>query len=393
MTFGKYIIFCMGILILFSGCCAIIDEYLPSTDTNGGEHDENGADDGGTTNGNNGGIEGDNGNGADYDEGQGAIHPGTIALFYVESLGSLSNSLDVFDSGGNVYTVNTESSSRAMIMYLPELDEANILKEYTSTSYSQNVVYPFTTDGRFFVLRDWGSEWTANNDQWTLEEFDPYTGNLISTTGFNGASFGIVGDKIYIVTSVSEDYWTGQVNHYGKLKVMDLGESSSYYADELKTYYSAGDKCTIYGVGDYLLCVRYYNSDYGTYFNVDTIDLETGDIDKELYTGILNDNDDYIYPGYNCLYNVVKDGSNIYIDRYPVNGEEEYFTFTLEGDETGIYVAEDDNILAVLVETGTKITSVLLHDLNTEDERWIEIEPYTAQVSYERIGAPFIVLE
>lgn len=311
------------------------------------------------------GVNGDNGDDQDDEELQ--IPPGTIALFYVGSASSSYYS----------YGQEIESSVKAIIMFFPEINGGSILKHYTSYSYSENAVYPYTAGGKIFVVRDWGSDWSADNRRWDIDEMDPNTGQTKSTTMIYATQFAIVDDAIYYTDD-------------GILKSVSLGGSHTY-ANELQP--ASG---TIYAVGDHLVSLAYdYSGEYVTY-SIREHDLQTGAITKVLYSDIpTTPVQDGIYPGEKAMYMVQWDGNMRYIYRYPIVGEPEVFEFELYEGENDVFIAEDDGVLAIVIQStsGLKISSMLIHNLNTGQEEFLEFDSFNTLASFRRIGFPFLVLE
>lgn len=409
MDYKNYLIVGLVIIILILGFFALGGSKLfsgteededqtegdssdASNGGNSGESSEGDSETGGTDNGDSGdtetgGTEGegttDGGTGdTNTEEEKLEIPKGAVALFYTSGLGSNSDSLDVYDSDGTVYTVEIDSSSRAMFMYLPDLAVVKAMKTYTSTSYSQNMVYPYVTDERFFVVRDWGSDWDIDNTQWTIEEFNMDTGNLISTSQFSAAGFAVVNNKIYYTANK-------------KLYSFDVG-GSGYYAEELQYTYPG----KLYAVGDNLVSVLVDTTDpYNPTFSIRTHNLNTGAVAKTWYEDIMYVvSTDTLFPGETSMYQVVAEGSMRYIYRYPINGQpSELFEFSLESGQTDVYVAEDDGYLAILIESSTSkgkmITDLVLYNLNTNAEENLELEPFTAPTSFDRLGAAFLLVD
>ncbi|GEM_PF-2552848 len=402
MNYKIFMIFGVVLLLLFFGCTTLTgDKETSDTDTE--TSDQTGDDDssntdtsGGSSGGETNGGTTDNGNEGTDDDGTGdsgtedtnteeenlEIPKGAVALFYTAGLGSSSDSLDVYDGDGTVYTVEIDSSSRAMFMYLPDLAVVKAMKTYTSTSYSQNVVYPYVTDEHFFVVRDWGSDWDIDNTQWTLEEFNIDTGNLLSTSQFSAVGFAVVNNKIYYTQNK-------------KLYSFDVG-GSGYYADEIQSSYPG----KLYAVGDNLVSVLVDTTDpYNPTFSIRTHNLNTGAVAKTWYEDIMYVvSTDTLFAGETSMYQVVAEGSMRYIYRYPINGEpQEMFEFSLSEGETDVYVGEDDGYLAILIESstakGNMVTDLVLYNLNTDAEERLELEPFTAPVSYERLGAAFLLVD
>ncbi|MBI2666506.1 hypothetical protein HYX13_02745 [Candidatus Woesearchaeota archaeon] len=329
------------------------------------------------------------------------IPAGSIALFFTEGLSSIKKRLPVqvqytdIEGGGYATDIRWETSVNAIVRYLPELEKVDLLKKATSASWSQNVLYPFTTAGRFFVLRDWGSDWDADNSQWTLYEIDAKTGEQLSETGFNTDSFAVVGNKIYLSTGRTTDFY-GRVTSYGKLEVMNLGESSSYNARELLKYSEQNPSGTLYGVGDGLMAVSWDYMGEQMVIDIYSINPDSG-IRTKLYENLMVDDFSFsnIYPGKDALYILTKNGNKVFINRYPLLGEpQSLLEVELEGEEQNVYVAEDDEQLGIFIaRKDWKVHSMILYDLKTKESRGIVIEPFSVDASFNRVGFPFLVIE
>ncbi len=332
---------------------------------------------------------------------QQVIPAGSIALFFAEGLSSIKERLPVqvqytdIEGGGYATDIRWETSVNAIVRYLPELEKVDLLKKATSASWSQNVLYPFTTGGRFFVLRDWGSDWNADNSQWTLYEIDAKSGQQVSETGFNADSFAVVGDKIYLSTGRTTDFY-GRVTSYGKLEVMNLGESSSYNARELLKYSEQNPSGTLYGVGDGLMAVSWDYMGEQMVIDIYSINPDSGSRNK-LYEDLAVDDFSFsnIYPGKEALYILTKNGNEVFINHYPLQGEpQSLLEIELEREEQNVYVAEDDEQLGIFIaRKDWKVHSMILYDLKTKESRGIVIEPFSVDASFNRVGFPFLVIE
>jgi len=330
------------------------------------------------------------------------IPSGSYALFHNEGLSSLHDRLLVdvqyndFEGGGYIADIQWDKSSSAVVRYLPRDNGVDIMKTYTSASYSRSVMYPYTAAGRFFTVRDWGSDWSGDNDRWTLSEINPLTGDSVGAdTQFNAGSFAVVKDKIYFTKGGNKDS-LGRVTSNPKLMTMDLGE----YKEQQIREFEYGTSGTLYSGNDYLFSVLGdYSADQIT-LEIRTIDLDNGNLEI-LYSNIITDRSGLanIFPGNNAIYHLSKQGNIIQIHRYPVVGNSEaLLEVELEGDEKNVYLAEDNNKLAILTSSlisgkGYRMTSLFVYDLDTKELEDIKIEPFNVLASYSRIGFPFLVLE
>ncbi len=333
------------------------------------------------------------------------IPSGSAALFFTESLSSVKERLGAGVDyanieGGASSSINWETSTSAVMRYVPQANRVDFMKTGTSSSWSKNAMYPFTTpDGRFFVLRDWGADWTGStsnyNNQWTLTEIDPMTGVQKEDTGFTTeSSFAVVGDKLYFNTPSVRDSFTGQLKSFGKLKVMDLGEGSSYYAKDLIQYSGDTTSGKLYGAGNTLFSVKFDTIDSQNVMSIRTHNLNTGKI-TTLYDNLIVDdfNMDNIYAGKNALYILTKGADGVYIYRYPTDGDPETLNVVADllGTNGKVYVAEDNGILGIM-EADTKIKTLSLYNLETKEFTDIPIEPFSPEVSFSRVGIPFLVI-
>ena len=329
-----------------------------------------------------------------------SIPKDTYALFYTTSLSSLQENLPVqvqyndIEGGGYATNIQWETSTSAVVKYMPEIDRVDLMKKGSSSSWSQNVMYPFTTSGRFFVLRDWGSDWNADNSQWTLTEINPTTGAVIQETGFNADSFGIIGNKIYLSTGRITDFY-GRITSYGNLKVMDLGESSSYYAPELMRYTEDNPAGTLYGTGNSLFSLVWKYVDDQIVYDVRTHDLNTGQatiIFNNLYL------DDFaqahIFPGENAMYIGSKVNGGIWFLQLSADGSSKTIPVELDmlGSYPGAYLTEDNGQLIIAEADGATIKTLSSFDLTTQELKQIPIEPFGADASFNRVGFPALIL-
>ena len=77
---------------------------------------------------------------------------------------------------------------------------------------------------RLYAIRDWASDWTADNKRFTVEELDPYTGATLALTDITGEWFAFLNNQVFFQSAVTEDFWTG-ANSGGELRFKTLGAS------------------------------------------------------------------------------------------------------------------------------------------------------------------------
>ncbi|MFC1662882.1 hypothetical protein ACFL04_01790 [Patescibacteria group bacterium] len=318
------------------------------------------------------------------------IPPGSIALFYRESLGTVQQRLRTYD-------VSWESSSSVIVRELPELDQYDGLASYTSKSYSKQSKYPYTNNGRLFLLTDWGSDWAADNTRWDLTELDPQDGKRTGTNiSFSSGSFAVAGDILYYTTPVTTDSLTRLVTSYGKLMAKNMNSSAA--ADEVLTFTGYEDRGSLYGVGDSLLLINFKPTGQRimTIYTFDPVTQTFSPLYSDLVVAELTANN--IFRGDTALYLISQEDSTIFVDRYPVDGQEEgLLEIDLETDEESVYVAEDRGQVLVYVSSKlpdelAKIRLAIIYDLETQEFSEIEVGPFSIPVSFSRIGVPFLVL-
>ncbi|MCH8744714.1 MAG: hypothetical protein IIB31_03585 [Chloroflexi bacterium] len=73
-------------------------------------------------------------------------------------------------------------------------------------------------------MRDWGSDWTAANKRFTVEELDPHTGATLNSLDISAEWFTFLNDRVFFKSKVTENYWNGSRSG-GKLKVQSFGSS------------------------------------------------------------------------------------------------------------------------------------------------------------------------
>lgn len=317
---------------------------------------------------------------------------GTPVLFYTAPLSSVSSNIviSVSDLAGNYYgdTLTIQKSTTAVLAYLPTLNTVRVLKEATSTSYSKNVAYPYTSGQRFFVARDWESDWDIKDTSWTLEEIDPITGNQKGSSTFSADGFAVVGNNIFYRSPRESNAYGGYTG--GELMSMPFGQSSS--GTELQTYDSS--RGWLYAIGNNLITTP-LDVTQKTY-SIRLHNLQTGAVSSTLYSDIPYSVSPKLFPGENALYQVVETGTKTYeIDRYPITGSAEtLLEVELEAGEKDVYVAEDDNMVALfIIDDSNRVSHLYLHDYVKRTTEEVSIEPFSSSVSFTRIGVPFFIVD
>ena len=111
---------------------------------------------------------------------------------------SVRSNSDLFRIPGGG-TVNLESSTRAVSLYLPDSGEHILVDAYTAPKYAPYVKRPYTVDGRLFIVR----HATDSGDQ-SYSELDPATLDARRVTRNSGrsddANFAVAGDYVFYLT-------------------------------------------------------------------------------------------------------------------------------------------------------------------------------------------------
>lgn len=145
---------------------------------------------------------------------------GALAFFYRVNFGSETESLK--NSGGDI---SWESGSRGIVRFIPETGESTVIKSIRTTSFSSSAIYPITVEGRLFVVRDWGTDWTIDNQRFSIEELDPTTGKVLHNGTINAEWFTIAGDQVFYISEIARDLF-GNATGGGKQMVLDLTTGS-----------------------------------------------------------------------------------------------------------------------------------------------------------------------
>ena len=162
-----------------------------------------------------------------------AVQAGSPALFYRTRFDTRTGSLR--GTG-----ITWEESSLGILRIIPETGGIDLMKSATSPSYAKNAIYAVTVEGRLFIIRDWGADWTSDNNSFGIEEIDPYTGASISNTDINAEWFTILGDDVYFMREVKTDLF-GNRSGGGQLAVKRLGSAAeTELAAEAPRFQSVG---------------------------------------------------------------------------------------------------------------------------------------------------------
>ena len=151
---------------------------------------------------------------------------GELALYFRVNFGSETESLK--NSGGDI---SWESGSRGIVRYIPSTGESTVIKSIRTTSFSKSSIYPITVEGRLYVVRDWGSDWTIDNQRFTIEELDPISGSVLFGGSISAEWFTIAGDQVFYISAVIRDLF-GNATGGGKQMVLDLTTGSVRELDQ-----------------------------------------------------------------------------------------------------------------------------------------------------------------
>lgn len=146
-----------------------------------------------------------------------AVWAGSPALFYRTRFDTRTESLRGIG-------ITWEEGSLGILRIVPETGRVDLMKSATSPSYAKNAIYALTVEGRLFIIRDWGADWTSDNNSFGIEEIDPHTGTSISNTDIDAEWFTILGDDVYFMREVRTDLF-GNRSGGGELAVKRLGSA------------------------------------------------------------------------------------------------------------------------------------------------------------------------
>ncbi len=295
------------------------------------------------------------------------VPSGTVALFYRVNFGSDTQSLktvvtDARGKGNYGIAVSTWSTgSKGIVRYIPATGQTDVIKTITSPSYSKSAIYPITVGDRLYSIRDWGSDWTAANKRFTVEELDPHTGATLNSLDISAEWFTFLNDRVFFKSKVTENYWNGSRSG-GKLKVQSFGSSE---VQDL-----AVEGVRFHAVADRLVSV---NQQEIRWYDPNTANIQSTNYVEALFEeNIWPDARHIFYGDRSVLWAWSEPGSKqIDIIRAPFAGEPEVLiSFDLEGYETGLVIDEHKGMVLIGVASsapprGIGITQMFLMDTGT----------------------------
>lgn len=301
------------------------------------------------------------------------IPPGTLIMFFTEGLGSQSEYLGHWDVGESYRVpvglplgdIEWDTSSYAIVGYMPELDQKYVLYTFTSPSYASNFAYPRTEGNKLFIVREWGDPGERTIQD--IIEIDPVTGETISTTRLSPSptNFAIADDRIFYGSEITTDLW-GDRSGGGHLYVKDFGAGQS---QKLLDYHDESNTGGLYGVGNTLLSVKW--NDVTESLDVREHSTITGEITRTIHSIQTNYVfiDTKIYGGENALYlrGKISESPEIF-QIYALNldgSEPGLLEIELNPDQSAIYLDEENGKLVISFIKGGKFSSVITYDLDT----------------------------
>ena len=331
------------------------------------------------------------------------ILSGSPVIFYTAHLGKDSDILPVQiqevspegeDLGGRGELIKVETDYYGIMGYFPQYEKNYLIHKTYSPSYASSFIYPLTHNGKLFLFQDWGVDEGKNEvkNGWIL---DPKTGEQLQSLSFSGdaAQIALVQDRIYYRSTTGEDIY-GKRSSGGDLYLLELGSSSRVlleYGDESNGgRLLGGDQLYSYGNGQ-----------------LRTHDLE-GNI-VETHTLLSNEEDYTFYSGETGVWYTVKnyglsgipappDEKSYSIYKYSSQGEKFITRVTLDSDETGIDLDEEDGnlIIASYKDSARSIytmSSVLIYDLVTTETKVIPVNQVITRTSPGSNGNQFWLLK
>ncbi len=238
------------------------------------------------------------------------------------------------------------------------------MKTIVTASYAKSTIYPMTVDGRLFTVRDLGTDWTIKNKNFEIEELDPVTGRLISSTSVEAEWFTVLGDRLYFQSGI-DDFWPGQPRG-GHLKVKQLGDGTRQTERQLsvKGY-------RFHAVDGQLVSL--------TDAQINVHNPETGEVmySRQIDPGLIGGiwpSQRSVFFGDEAIYwaALFDDPSEAHIIRATTDSEPtSVVRLEMEGYETGVVIDEVPGMLMIGVTSssprnGIGITEMFLIDLENE---------------------------
>lgn len=285
-----------------------------------------------------------------------SVPSGAVAIFYRVTFGSNTEYLK-----GSGYNITWENDTKGILRYIPATDQLDVMKRITSPSYSKSSIYPVTIGGRLFTYRDWGSDWTIDNQRFDVAELDITTGATLSSNSFSAEWFTVAGDRLYYRSKISRDLF-GNPRGGGDLMVVGLGSTTEEELPVGGVYFR--------GVGGHL--VSFSGSEIVQYDPATGSPTSSKTLSPRLMRGIWP-SDRAVFYGTDALYWAVRQAvpNQIAILRIPLEGNFETLTTIqlLEG-ETGLVIDDDQEWVAIALTGSTPgrgftVKRVLLYNTRT----------------------------
>ena len=135
----------------------------------------------------------------------------TLALVMAVKGGSSSGTLKTIVSDSSTGEmlgtkfIALESSSKSVVLYLPETGEATVIDSYSSPSYAPHFKRPYTVDGRLYVSNKF-----TDGGAMTISEYDTESLNRISEWGTQtdalDPGYAVAGGQVYFKTGSTEQW-------------------------------------------------------------------------------------------------------------------------------------------------------------------------------------------
>jgi len=135
----------------------------------------------------------------------------TLALVMAVQGGSSSGTLKTIVSDSSTGEmlgtkfIALESSSKSVVLYLPETGEATVIDSYSSPSYAPHFKRPYTVDGRLYVSNKF-----TDGGAMTISEYDTESLNRISEWGTQtdalDPGYAVAGGQVYFKTGSTEQW-------------------------------------------------------------------------------------------------------------------------------------------------------------------------------------------
>ena len=101
--------------------------------------------------------------------------------------------------------INLETTSKSVVLYLPEIGEATVLDSYSSPSYAPRFKRPYTVDGRLYV-----SNKSTNGGALSITEYDTETLDRKSGWGTQkdalDPGYAVAGGQVYFKTGSTQQW-------------------------------------------------------------------------------------------------------------------------------------------------------------------------------------------